>query len=365
MRIGLIIYDNLDLLSGGYIYDRMLVNHLIRQGDEVEILSFPSRNYLLNIIDNFSPKLSRLVIGSQVDILLEDELNHPSLFLLNRRLQQLVECPIISVIHHLRSSEMHHTWQNFIHRRIERHYLDNIDGFIYNSRTTKEAVEKLISSNHAREYPNLIAYPGKDRLNPEITEAEVIERAKKDGPLNLIFLGNLIPRKGLHILLQALKGLNKDLWKLTVVGNQLADISYAEKIKSQTEGYGLKGRVQFTGTLTDRELTSHMKINQLLVIPSYYEGYGIAYIEGMGFGLPAIGTVGGGAEEIIVSGLNGFLVQPGDASTIKSHVEKLSEDRELLAEMSLAALRFYENHSTWKESMSSIRNFLVVLMADN
>jgi len=365
MHIGLIIYGNLDLLSGGYIYDRMLVNHLIGQGDAVEVLSFPRRNYLLNFMDNFSNKLSRLVVGSQVDILLQDELNHPSLFILNRHLQRMVDCPIISIIHHLRSSETHHAWQNYLHRLIERHYLSNIDGFIYNSRTTQEAVEELISIKYTRECPSLIAYPGKDRLNPEIAETEVIERAEKKGPLSLIFLGNLIPRKGLHIMLQALKGLNKDLWKLTVVGNQFADVSYAEKVRDQTERYGLTGRVQFTGALTDRDLISLMKTSQLLVIPSSYEGYGIAYIEGMGFGLPAIGTVGGGAEEIILAGINGFLVQPGDALTIRNHIEKLIQDRSLLAEMSLAALRSYENHSTWKNSMSSVRDFLVSLTAGN
>lgn len=365
MRIGLIIYGNLDLRSGGYIYDRFLVNHLIGQGDEIEVLSFPIRNYLLNFIDNFSPKLSRLVTGSQVDILLQDELNHQSLFILNHHLQKMIDCPIISIIHHLRSSETHHILQNYLHRQIERHYLSNIDGFIYNSRTTEEAVEELISIDYARECPSLIAYPGRDRLNPEITEAEVIERAERKGPLSLVFLGNLIPRKGLHILLQALKGLNKDLWKLTVVGNQFADVSYAEKVRSQTERYGLKGRVQFTGALTDRELVFHLKTSQLLVIPSSYEGYGIAYIEGMGFGLPAIGTIGGGAEEMIISGLNGFLVLPGDAVTIRSHVKELIENRGLLVEMSLAALRSYKNHSTWKESMSSVRDFLISLMADD
>ena len=44
MRIGLVIYGSLDTLSGGYLYDRMLDEHLRRQGDEVEIISLPWRN---------------------------------------------------------------------------------------------------------------------------------------------------------------------------------------------------------------------------------------------------------------------------------------------------------------------------------
>ena len=45
MRIGLIIYGSLDTLTGGYLYDRLLVEHLRRQGDHVDIISLPWRTY--------------------------------------------------------------------------------------------------------------------------------------------------------------------------------------------------------------------------------------------------------------------------------------------------------------------------------
>ena len=43
-------------------------------------------------------------------------------------------------------------------------------------------------------------------------------------------------------------------------------------------------------------------------MPSSYEGFGIVYLEGMAFGLPALATTAGGAAEIITSGQDGFLV---------------------------------------------------------
>ena len=103
MRIGLVIYGSLDTLSGGYLYDRMLVEHLRRQGDEVEIFSLPWRDYARHLTDNLSTGLLRRLQGSRLDVLLQDELNHPSLFWLNRRLH--VNYPIVSIVHHLRSSE--------------------------------------------------------------------------------------------------------------------------------------------------------------------------------------------------------------------------------------------------------------------
>jgi hypothetical protein len=114
MRIGLLIYGTLETLSGGYLYDRRLVEHLQSKGDEVEIVSLPWRNYLRHLGDNFSGSLYTRLKELQVDLLLQDELNHPSLFWLNRRLQNQVSYPIIAIVHHLRSSAMHPTWTRLL-----------------------------------------------------------------------------------------------------------------------------------------------------------------------------------------------------------------------------------------------------------
>ncbi len=85
MRIGLVIYGNLNTLSGGYLYDRRLVEHLRAHGDTVHIVSLPWRNYGRHLLDNFSRDLRRALATAPVDIWLEDELNHPSLAFLPRR----------------------------------------------------------------------------------------------------------------------------------------------------------------------------------------------------------------------------------------------------------------------------------------
>ena len=72
-------------------------------------------------------------------------------------------------------------------------------------------------------------------------------------------------------------------------------------------------------------------------MPSSYEGFGIVYLEGMQFGLPAIAGTAGAAKEIITHGHNGFLVPPGNPEALAHHIELLIRDRELLLKMSLAA----------------------------
>ena len=129
MKIGLVIYGSLDTLSGGYMYDRMLVDYLRAQGDTVEIISLPWRNYAAHLTDNFTFKLP-----PDLDILIQDELNHPSLILANRRPHPY---PVISLVHHLRCSELRPQWQNNFYRVVEKKYLQSVDGFIFNSETTK------------------------------------------------------------------------------------------------------------------------------------------------------------------------------------------------------------------------------------
>jgi hypothetical protein len=176
MKIGLVIYGSIDTLSGGYMYDRMMVEYLRAQGDTVEIISLPWRNYAAHLTDNFSFELP-----PNLDILIQDELNHPSLIGANRGKHPY---PIISLVHHLRCSELRPKWQNDLYRVVEKKYLQSVDGFIFNSKTTKGVVNSLIGS----EKPDVVAYPPTDRFGDAISEEEIEERGKKK-ELRVLFLG--------------------------------------------------------------------------------------------------------------------------------------------------------------------------------
>jgi len=363
MRIGLVIYGSLDTLSGGYLYDRMLVAVLRAVGDSVAIISLPRRNYLRNLGDNFSPDLRRRLLGLEVDIMLQDELNHPSLYLLNRCVREQISCPVVSIVHLLTSSLNHPAWQNSFYHSVESRFLAGVDGLIYNSATTRREAEHLLKGAPAQKRASLIAYPGSDRLNPQISDEELKNRAL-NGPLRLLFLGNVIPRKGLHIALKALERLPNDQWMLTAVGNPHAHPSYARAVSRQIARAGLAANVQFAGILPDRELSKYMKASHVLVMPSSYEGYGIVYAEAMGFGLPAIGTTSGAAGEIITHGCDGFLISLGDTVALASHLTELAQNRQRLVEMSFAARNRYQSLPTWKRSMDAIRSFLIELVDD-
>ena len=232
MKIGLVIYGSLDTVSGGYLYDRKLVEYLRAQGDTVEIISLPWRNYASHLTDNFQFRLpiSNVIARSReaatkqsqsnqpFDILIQDELNHPSLIRANAGKHPY---PVVSLVHHLRCSELRPAWQNSFYRLVEKKYLHSVDGFIFNSKTTQGVVNGLIG--HGK--PSVVAYPPADRFGNAISEDEIFERVKSK-ELRILFLGNVIERKGLHTLLNALFILHPSSFILDVIGGLTSEPQY-------------------------------------------------------------------------------------------------------------------------------------------
>ena len=348
MKLGLVIYGSLDTLSGGYLYDRKLVEYLRSQGDAVEIISLPWRNYAAHLTDNL-----RFRLPKNLDILIQDELNHPSLIFANRGKHLY---PVISLVHHLRGSELRAKWQNAFYRVVEKKYLQSVDGFIFNSRTTERVVNSLLENRK----PGLVAYPPTDQFGEPISEEEIIRRAQTS-PLRILFLGNVIYRKGLHTLLEAVS-LQRSAFRIDVVGSLTSEPAYEKRMLTLVDTNGLSSLVTFHTSLDREPLIEQFRLAHVLVVPSSYEGYGIVYLEGMCFGLPAIGTSAGAASEIISDGVNGFLIEPGDAGFLASRLRALDEDRGLLIHMSLAARERYRQQPKWTETAGRIREFLQSLL---
>lgn len=345
MKIGFILYGSIYTRSGGYLYDRMLVEYLRQQGDTVEIISLPWRNYAFHLLDNWS-----FTLPAGFDILIQDELNHPSLIRANLKPHP---CPVVSLVHHLRSSELRPVWQNKLYGMVEKKYLRSVDGFVFNSLTTQKVVETFVQDKK----PGLVAYPPTDRFDNPPSEESILENSKQY-PFTLVFLGNVMERKGLHTLLKAVKSI-KFNFHLDVIGSLDMEPKYARNMQDFVSAHGLTPNVQFHGALDSQNLIKLLERAHILVVPSSYEGFGIVYLEGMGFGLPAVGTTAGAAAEIIHEGIDGFLIEPGDSITLAQQFKHLNANRDLLAQMSLAARSRYLAQPTWNQTAQSIREFLL------
>jgi glycosyltransferase involved in cell wall biosynthesis len=360
MRIGIVIYGSLDTLTGGYLYDRRLAEHFSAHGDDVEVISLPWRNYARHLCDNASNRLARRLDRGSYDVILEDELNHPSLLATNRRLKRRAGCPVVSIVHVLRSDEHQSSLLRPLYAEAERRYLAGVDGAVFCCQATRARAEALVGAP----LPGVVAHPCCDHLGPPVTPGEIRRRARREGPLRVISVANVVPRKGLHVLIAALARLAPDAWRLTVAGSLTMDTGYVRRVRRLIERTGVGANVRLTGVLANDEVGVLLAGSDVIAVPSSYEGLAIAYLEGMRHGLPVIATTAGGAGEVIDHGREGWLVAPGDAESLAGHLDALG-DRSRLEAMSLAARDRAARHPSWDESLAGARAYVRAISDDH
>jgi glycosyltransferase involved in cell wall biosynthesis len=362
MRVGLVIYGSLDTVSGGYLYDRKLVEEFTVLGHSISVFSLAYRDYTKHLADNLNSGWHQELVSAPVDLMLQDELNHPSLLSTNFRQRNTERrYPIVAIVHHLRSNEVEHLPSlRPLYRTAERLYLNSVDALLCNSETTRHAVEQLTGRKH----PVYVAYPAADHLpadEPAVNLPDLAARSRARGPLRILFVGNIIQRKGLDQVLDALAQLPAGFWQLTVVGRQDANLGYTKLIRAKYNSFP-QGAVQFLGRISDAELVAQYRTHHVLAVPSY-EGFGIVYLEAMRFGMPVIASTLGAAREIVTHGENGFLVWPHDTRALSHYLYSLYSNRERLLAMSFAARRCYTHHPTWRQSMAGAAAWLAALPA--
>lgn len=362
MRIGLLVYGDINTISGGYLYDRKLVEVLRSHGDEVIIISLKKTSYGRALFSNkIPPELEKYTKHKQIegtnatkesglDILIQDELVHPSFWRINHQLKKQLKCPIVSLVHLLSSAMPNNYYKNLVYRFIEKRYLNSIDGLILNSEETLKQANKLL---HNKLPPNLIAVPCGDNFR----QAEALREDYEKQQLKILFVGNITQQKGLHVLIKAMCQLDKNI-SLSVVGREDLAPGYIKNIKTYIKLNRLDRQIVFYGPLINEALQEKYLEHNVFVLPSVNEAYGIVFLEAMQFGMPVVGCKFGGAKEIINEGENGYLIDPEDSNTLAELINGLEHDRQLLAQLSASARQKYLKHPRWDESMSKVRTFL-------
>lgn len=156
---------------------------------------------------------------------------------------------------------------------------------------------------------------------------EVLE----DTPMgdSILFLGRLVPEKGLGFLLASIALVTQKHPKvqLRVVG----DGPFRKSFENFASKLGLADNVSFFGWQTGETLSKHFKDSRMVVVPSAWkEPFGLTAIEGLMHSRPVIATDQGGLPEIVKHGECGLIVQPGDVLGLAASISKLIEDDELV-----------------------------------
>jgi glycosyltransferase involved in cell wall biosynthesis len=134
---------------------------------------------------------------------------------------------------------------------------------------------------------------------------------------NILYTGVLIPRKGVHHLIDAFASISPHLPQVSLILVGHADNkAYVATLHEQVERLCLAERVQFVDQVPQQELAVWMRNACVFVLPSTSEGLGRVVIEAMATGLPVIGSRVGGIPGMIENGTTGFLVPPADAPAL-------------------------------------------------
>ena len=93
-------------------------------------------------------------------------------------------------------------------------------------------------------------------------------------------------------------------------------------MKKLVHQFGIGESVEFLGWIPPEKMSTYYRKACVFVMPSLMEAFGLVFLEAMAQGLPIIGGNVGGTLELIRDGVNGFLVNPGDVSTLGKKIRE-------------------------------------------
>jgi glycosyltransferase involved in cell wall biosynthesis len=145
----------------------------------------------------------------------------------------------------------------------------------------------------------------------------------------IIFVGQLVRRKGVDVLLDALRPLLAESagLRLTLIG--VGDQRPA--LEAQAAAYGFEDRLTFAGMMAAEQVQSRMAAADLLVLPSRWDGWGMVVNEALAVGVPVIASNACGASDLIRHGINGYIFDSEDTQALRDCLRRFcnqsSEER--------------------------------------
>jgi glycosyltransferase involved in cell wall biosynthesis len=145
-----------------------------------------------------------------------------------------------------------------------------------------------------------------------------IPRNREDNVKEVLFVGEISPRKGVGSLIEAFGIIARK--RNDFVVNLVGYGSHEREYKKQVMERGLEAKVNFTGRKDKKEVAEIMQRSDFFVLPSPYEPFGVVLIEAMACGKPVIATSSGGPPEFVNKEM-GLLVPPGNPKALAEAIE--------------------------------------------
>jgi glycosyltransferase involved in cell wall biosynthesis len=180
----------------------------------------------------------------------------------------------------------------------------------------------------------------------------------KDQHFRLLFVGNLLERKGLKDLLRAFAtpAIQARDIRLTIAGGGPVDA-----YRTMAAGLGIASRVTFTGWVSQQDTRGLMVESNALILPAYDEGLPLVILEALASGTPVICTPVGSIPEVLEDHRTALFVTPGDENGIARAIATLIDQPELGHELSVAGTALYDRLFTMDAFARSVGSLYAAL----
>lgn len=205
------------------------------------------------------------------------------------------------------------------------------DAFVANSQAGKAYLTQVLGAEANRVFCRPFLVPSVQALL-QCPEAEAPELAPDIQRPVFLYVGQIIPRKGLKTLLEAcvlLKQQGYENYTLMVVG----DGEQRPELEAYAQVSGLEHQVQWIGKVPYRCLGAYFQFADVFVFPTYEDIWGMVLTEAMAFGKPVICSKGAGAVEMVKDGENGFSFEPGRPYHLTQCMYRFLADKILIQKM--------------------------------
>jgi len=341
--IGFVVPGRIDLRTGGYIYDRRIVDGLRERGWRVELreldgdFPFPSvtalsdaRRALASFDDGTIVIVDSLALGALPDALTSEKAR--------LRIVGLVHLPLAADI----GLDANAAERLLVH---ERRALAAVRLVV----VTGGATVGLLELHGVPRAKIAVIEPGADRAP--------LARGSDGVVLQLLCVATLNRGKGHDILFRALAPLRTRAWQLTCVGSAARDPAAAASLRAALRHLELEQRVALAGEADAAGVASAYDRADLFVTATLRETFGMAVAEALARGLPVIGTQTGAISQLVGDDA-GIVVPPGDVVALSAALARVLDDGALRARLAAGARRARDRLPTWEQAIGRMEAVL-------
>ncbi len=333
------IPGDINTITGGYAYDRRLIAELRALGHSIKHLHLSDR-FPMPDADALAAADEALGALPNQSIVIIDGLAYGVMDMI--AIQHAARLKIIALCHHPLMLEAGlspaQTQQLFLS---EQRALNAATAVIVTSAMTGKILTEQFSIPSTK---ISVALPGTDRQE---------FAAGNNYPPVLLTLATLTRRKAHDVLIDALARLQHLEWEARFVGGMDFDPVWTTHLKNKVHAYGLEQRIIFVGNV-DHSAAEFSRAD-VFVLPSLFEGYGMAFAEALSFGLPIIAARAGAVPDVVPESA-GILVTPNDIDALADALQKLLIDSALRKQLQAGAQAAAHSLPEWRTSATLVAN---------